>query len=206
MNPSFRRVSSHAHASKCHSKCSMISLRLLPAFPPNFKCIQMQINIYIYSINIQSIVGSSSRLVASSQHIPTVETLCRERWASISYKWSYNLSTLPSKQVTNRTSMGPMSLRLWLDPVPHLVGLLFGDNHHPPTWRQFEMDGSNFIPLMAEIRLQKPVEVGSLSHYLPGFIYTSQVVVWDFWTINSTICIQQSQNNSYCRLSKYTHL
>ena len=26
--------------------------------------------------------------------------------------------------------------------------------------------------------------IGSLSHYLPGF-YTSQVVVWDFWTINS---------------------
>ena len=29
-------------------------------------------------------------------------------------------------------------------------------------------------------------EVGSLSHYLHGFIQTSQVVVWDFWTINSS--------------------
>ena len=28
--------------------------------------------------------------------------------------------------------------------------------------------------------------IGSLSHYLQGF-YTYQVVVWDFWTINSSI-------------------
>ena len=41
----------------------------------------------------------------------------------------------------------------------------------PPT-----VDGS-------EIR-RSPVEVGSLSHYVHGF-FTYQVVVWDFWTINS---------------------
>ena len=35
--------------------------------------------------------------------------------------------------------------------------------------------------------LRLPVEVGSLSHYLYGFIYTCLVVVWDFWTINSMI-------------------
>ena len=39
------------------------------------------------------------------------------------------------------------------------------------------------ILLMERILLYKPVEVGSLSSYLTGF-YTSQVVVWDFWTIN----------------------
>ena len=32
---------------------------------------------------------------------------------------------------------------------------------------------------------RSPVEVGSLPQYVQGFI-TSQVVVWDFWTINST--------------------
>ena len=32
--------------------------------------------------------------------------------------------------------------------------------------------------------VKAPVEVGSFSHYLRGF-YTSQVVVWDFWSINS---------------------
>ena len=30
-----------------------------------------------------------------------------------------------------------------------------------------------------------PVGVGSLSHYFTGFDTPSQVVVWDFWTINS---------------------
>ena len=36
----------------------------------------------------------------------------------------------------------------------------------------------------SEIR-RSPVEVGSLSQYFTGF-FTSQVVVWDFWTINSS--------------------
>ena len=40
-------------------------------------------------------------------------------------------------------------------------------------------DGSEIRP--------SPVEVGSLSHFIPFFtgFQTSQVVVWDFWTINS---------------------
>ena len=33
--------------------------------------------------------------------------------------------------------------------------------------------------------VNSPVEVGSLSHFMR--FYTSQVVVWDFWTINSTM-------------------
>ena len=32
----------------------------------------------------------------------------------------------------------------------------------------------------SEIR-RSPVEVGSLSHYLQGLFFTSQVVVWDFF-------------------------
>ena len=47
---------------------------------------------------------------------------------------------------------------------------------HHSVWSQLKtkhtVDGRN----------PAPVEVGSLSHYLPGF-FTSQVVVWDFWTI-----------------------
>ena len=39
------------------------------------------------------------------------------------------------------------------------------------------------ILLLEEILLS-PVDVGSISHCFYGF-YTSQVVVWDFWTINS---------------------
>ena len=39
-----------------------------------------------------------------------------------------------------------------------------------------------------------PVEVGSLSHFFIGF-YTCQVVVWDFWTINSMI--REIPSNGY---------
>ena len=41
-----------------------------------------------------------------------------------------------------------------------------------------------FVVTTVDGRNSGPVEVGSISHYLQGF-YTSQVVVWDFWTINS---------------------
>ena len=41
------------------------------------------------------------------------------------------------------------------------------------------------IRLMEDIRLTSWGN-SSFSHYLQGVIITSQVVVWDFWTINST--------------------
>ena len=43
------------------------------------------------------------------------------------------------------------------------------------------------ILLMAfpEIRQNSPGEVGSFSHYLPGFIYATGGWPWDFWSINS---------------------
>ena len=47
------------------------------------------------------------------------------------------------------------------------------------------------IPLMEEILHPAPVEVGSLSHFFKSF-YTSQVVVWDFWTINSMVASQNT--------------
>ena len=56
--------------------------------------------------------------------------------------------------------------------------------------------------LMEEI-MRFPVEVDSLSHYLRGFImYTTQVVVWDFWTINRYHAIFQVEKTQPVPLEK----
>ena len=47
---------------------------------------------------------------------------------------------------------------------------------------------SVLILLMVQKSGWPVVELGSLSHYLPGVIPIQTVVLWDFWTINS-ICI-----------------
>ena len=56
------------------------------------------------------------------------------------------------------------------------LGMEAKKNSIPKHSKYTTIDGS-------EIR-RSPVELGSLSRYLQGF-YTSEVVVWDFWTINS---------------------
>ena len=45
-------------------------------------------------------------------------------------------------------------------------------------------EGNGSLLLIEEIR-RSPVEVGSLSHYLQGFIHPNGGWPWDFWTINS---------------------
>ena len=70
----------------------------------------------------------------------------------------------------------------YLGKIPILTNIFqMGWNHQPVTdLFNPTVDGS-------EIRLTS--WYGSLSHYLPGFPKTSQVVVWDFWTPNSMTMI-----------------
>ena len=50
------------------------------------------------------------------------------------------------------------------------------------------------VTFRAEI-LRAPVEVGSWNPTIYSFFFTSQVVVWDFWTINSMLLKCSSQSS-----------
>ena len=103
----------------------------------------------------------------------------------------FHLNTLPSHQ-----SAAPLSIRTSAPPpVEANVGRHNprlrnpGGNLAPRTWVKlwvvswFPEKVGGMILLVGEIR-RSPVEVGTFKPLFARF-YTSQVVVWDFWTINS---------------------
>ena len=115
---------------------------------------------------------------------PPIRSLLTTTW--IQLRWFCSFWLLVGWKNMTCTNQGPFR------PLECSMFSFFGDDRTG----SFDLSMSDlkitrwFCWWWKEIRRWKPVEAGSLSHVLQGFIYPTGGWPWDFWTINSiTLCL-----------------